>query len=212
MEFWDAIKLVFGMTLGIAVIMAIFQMMAQGARNRKINEASMALLERAFQRFPSYRGRNGVFGETQSLLLDEDRRMALVVLEGFAKEISFDQILTAEIQTDGSSLTSSKKTGTMGRALAGGLIGGGAGAVIGAVTAKSVQTTVQVTYSIDLVVATSDPEFPMLTWNFFRPFGMMQSLKPEEIWLYMGNAVTAYNALAPAFTRAATEENGLVAI
>jgi len=199
-------------TITIAVVLAAFDSSRRKAAAKEVDRQSEDLMERAFKAFPNYRGKPTVAGNTLALVIDEDRRTTLLVADGFAKEMPFDKILSADIVTDGNSVTNVKKSGVMGRVVVGGLLGGGAGAVIGAVTAKSVQKSVSVVTSIDLVVQTEDPEFPLLSWNFFSPSGLMQDIKSYEMWIYIQPAVESYNVLAPVFTRAATEENGLVAI
>lgn len=200
----------------LCVVLGVLWAIVDSSRRRKaqseVDKQAEDLGERAFKAFPGYRGKPGVWGNTSALVLDESRLSALLIVDGFAKELSFDDILSAQIVTDGVSVTSSQKSGTFGRVVTGGLIAGGAGAIIGAITAKSVQKTVSSTTSIDLVVETSDPQFPLLSWNFFSPNGLMQDIKSYEMWIYIEPAVEAYNVLAPAFTTRATEENGLVEI
>lgn len=212
MGMFDTLKIVgVGMVICL-VIMVWAQMAAQKRKERSVGVAADDIASRAVAKFPAYRGCLTLGGIGHCLFINNATRMTLVATPGFAKEIPFDKYIAANIVTDGMTMVETRKSGIAGRAVAGGLIGGGAGAIVGALSAKSVQNQMQVTTSIALIVETTDETFPAFGWTYFEPFGLMQDLKPYEVWIYMQNAIAAYNSLAPLFALHVSEQNGLVAI
>ncbi|MDB5658027.1 MAG: hypothetical protein JWS10_642 [Cypionkella sp.] len=213
MGFLQTIYWGIGLSFAFVVIFTMFHMGAEKATADRINVASDSLADRMLVRFPSYQNMPLVKGDTLVLMMDTHRRTALLGTgSGVAKEIPFDSFVSAEILTDGQSLTETKRSGMLGRAVVGGAIGGGVGAVIGAISAGSFQRATHNITSISVFVTTSDAQFPYITWNIFQPHGVMQDLKPHEVWPHMMDATALYNQLAPVFKLTPTADNGLVSI
>lgn len=213
MGFFETIAWAVGLTFGLVIFLAILHFRSESRNAEQVDAAASNLASRMVARFPSYRSKPSVAGDSLVLMIDESRRMTLVGNSaGVAKEIPFESFLSAEILTNGTAVAETQRKGTLGRAIVGGAIGGGVGAIIGAMTAKSIQNVSHNVTNIAVAVTTSDPQFPQMSWNIFQPHGIMQDLKPHEVWLHMDNATAIYNQFAPIFKLVPNEENGLVEI
>ena len=77
---------------------------------------------------------------------------------------NYKDILQSELDIDGVTILKQSTTGTVGRAVLGGLIGGGAGAVVGALTGSKKQK--QKVKRIDLKLSINDSKNPFYKINF----------------------------------------------
>lgn len=184
----------------------------KGAAAKAVKAEAEALLARGVAAFPAYEGLPAVIGTTLCLVPDAQTRMALLVTDGHAKEIRFERITSAEIQTNGQSHTVSRRSGALGRSVVGGVLGGGAGAIVGALTARTRSDEAWEVETIDLAVTTTEPEFPILRWNFFTADGLQPPLRDFEMPRHLAPAQQALAVLTPVFETDWSETAELVAI
>ncbi len=209
----ETVAWVSGITFSLAILFSVFSVISQNASSKKIEEAADNLEMKALRKFPDYQGRPAVRGAQLVLIMNTDKRKALVVSgQGFAKEIPFEKFTEAEIITDGHTIAETKRKGAVGRALVGGILTGGAGAVVGALTAKSISTSNRRITAIDVTLLSNDEQFPKLQWSVFSPGMVLQSLDQMEAEHYLSEAAAIYNSFSPIFSLHANEENGLVEI
>ena len=104
------------------------------------------------------------------------------------KTIIYDyrDILQSELVIDGETISEQSTTGTVGRAVLGGLIAGGAGAIIGGVTgSKKLKKKIK---SIDLKLSVNDSQNPFYKINFLNietkkdSFLYNNAFGPAERW------------------------------
>lgn len=196
MWLWEMIKLGFWITVGIVVVTVVVSMMKAGQTERRATE----LETRVKSKSRKYHGMPSLRGDGLVLMMHPQDRTAMIATgDGRTKELPFSAFLSAEIKEDGHAVTDTRRSGTLGRAAIGGMISGGTGAIIGALTAKQIATTREIVTHISIEVATSDPEFPLLSWTTFAPLIAVEKMQPAEVELQRKNAVALYNQLAPLF-------------
>jgi Short C-terminal domain len=77
---------------------------------------------------------------------------------------NYNEILQCEVVVDGQTILKHSTTGTIGRAILGGVLGGGIGAIIGGTTGASKQD--ENINNIDLKIIINDPANPVFRVNF----------------------------------------------
>jgi hypothetical protein len=107
------------------------------------------------------------------IALDHGRRtLCLIELKADGrvrtKIIPASEVLDAAIVANGSTVTTTQKTGAIGNAIAGGIIAGGAGAVVGATQAKATSLSSTVYDSICLRITIADLDAPIFDFVFYR--------------------------------------------
>lgn len=78
----------------------------------------------------------------------------------------YKDILQSELNIDGETILKQSTTGTVGRAILGGLLGGGVGAIIGGVTSSKMQK--EKINRIDLKLSVNDSKNPFYKINFLN--------------------------------------------
>lgn len=123
----------------------------------------------------------GVRGNDGSdiLLYDTDNKTIKFYMNNESTRYSFADILQCEIIEDGRTTIKKSTSGTVGRALLGGLIAGGAGAIIGGLTSSSkVQEKIN---RISVRIIVNDPNHP--SWEIFY----LNSILGEQKGNYLYN-------------------------
>lgn len=112
-----------------------------------------------------------------ALKLDEDNsRMIYVYRENNISDyayryIPFDKILDVSINSNGTSLISTSKSGAIGGALAGGLIAGGVGSIVGSSVAN--KTSTEKVHSMSMLITIDDLNTPVINFEMLNlPNGM----------------------------------------
>jgi len=104
-----------------------------------------------------------------AIVIDEDNKKVAIIFNTINNDMvlrpsskyeyqseifNYQDILKSEIIKDGKSITSTSATGTVGRALLGGMLAGGAGAVVGGLSGE--KETIDIQKSVDLQVVVND--------------------------------------------------------
>ncbi len=182
--------------IAIAVLYIIFEF----SRQNRIQASAENLVDRALNKFPTYRNKPAVLGEELVLLMDESKQTALVATaEGNAKEIPFADFTGIEVLEDGHTVSETRRKGTLGRAAAGGLLAGGVGAVLGAVSAGSETRHKEVVSNITVAVRTEDASFPVLAWCTFAPTIGLEHMSDVEVQMQRRAANDFAAQFAPIF-------------
>lgn len=112
----------------------------------------------------------GADGQT-SIAIDEEQRKLALVSRLFAgvtvREISYRDLLSAELYEDGVSITSTKRGSQLGGALLGGLLLGGVGILLGGLSAKT-ETHQGKVRRIDLRLIVNDTKSPTYDICFLK--------------------------------------------
>ncbi len=98
----------------------------------------------------------------------DNQRKKICILDKMNKPVIFDysKVLQCELIIDGESVLISSTSGTIGRALLGGILGGGIGAIIGGTTGS--KTKKENISSIDLKIIVNDISNPVYRINFLN--------------------------------------------
>lgn len=159
----------------IAIIIILFICMI--IKNTKENSSSF--IHDGVAKYSNSDG--GIRGNDGSdvLLYDTDNKTIKFYMNNESTRYSFADILQCEIIEDGRTTVKKSTSGTIGRALLGGLLAGGVGAIIGGVTSSAkVQEKIN---RISVRIIVNDPNHP--SWEIFY----LNSIFGEQKGSYLYN-------------------------
>jgi hypothetical protein len=158
-------------------------------RRHAVRAGAQRLVAGALRDHPGYRGTTGAMAPHLCLLVHPGRRRVLVVSPLGAREIGFEQIWSVEVQTDTGCVAVMRRKGGLSRARSGAEAASDAmvAAVSGPVT------------TLDLVVRSMDPDFPVMRWNLWAPHGLIRRLEPWQMAVPLAEADALQDALRPVF-------------
>lgn len=136
--------------------------------------------------------KGGVRGNDGSdiLIYNTDDKIIKFYMNDTSTQYSFSDILQCEIIEDGRTTVKKSTSGTIGRALLGGLLAGGVGAIIGGATSSSkVQEKIN---RISIRIIVNDPNHP--SWEIFYLNSIFGEQKGS--YLYNGAMISARNVHA----------------
>lgn len=96
----------------------------------------------------------------------ERKKICILNTEHYPTIYDYKDILQSELNIDGETILKQSTTGTIGRAILGGLLGGSVGSIIGGVTGSKKQK--EKIYRIDLKLSVNDSKNPFYKINFLN--------------------------------------------
>lgn len=177
------------MTFIYIIIGAVIIGIAYGIYNGTQNSKHKNISKDIFDNLEDFKADEVYLSETSGMSIGYDaERSKICLLNTDHKTIiyNYKDILQSELDIDGETISKQSTTGTVGRAVLGGILAGGAGAIIGGVTGSKKQK--EKVNSIDLKLSVNDSKNPFYKINFLDletkkgSFFYNLAFEPAERW------------------------------
>ncbi len=155
--------------IGAPLIVVLIVIAAKSSKSfHKTEKEKAEKWKLAFSAIPDFNHDAQYVSKTGDAISFDNTKKKICFFDNSLKAHIYDysKLLQCEIDIDGDTIMKQSTTGTVGRAVLGGILTGGVGAIIGGASASRTQK--EKIHNIDLKVIVDDPMNPIYKINFFK--------------------------------------------